>query len=123
MMLWIINLNMYMTGNYNLATSVADMKIYGSLSKNITTVFGKIKNASLNTLFNTIPGINNQTEKLLLQTEISKIPDIKNATDIYRIFAVDINGDINGTNYVKSFKWVMHYFTKKTCIRTCGKTC
>ena len=100
------DLNMYMTGNYNLATSVADMKIYGSLSKNITTVFGKIKNASLNTLFNTIPGINNQTEKLLLQTEISKIPDIKNATDIYRIFAVDINGDINGTNYVKSFKWV-----------------
>ena len=100
------DLNMYMTGNYNLSTSVADMKIYGSLSKNITTVFGKIKNASLNTLFNTIPGINNQTEKLLLQTEISKIPDIKNATDIYRIFAVDINGDINGTNYVKSFKWV-----------------
>ncbi len=100
------DLNMYMTGNYNLTTSVADMKIYGSLSKNITTVFGKIKNASLNTLFNTIPGINSQTEKLLLQTDISKIPDIKNATDIYRIFAVDINGDINGENYVKSFKWV-----------------
>ena len=95
-----------MTGNYNLTTSVADMKIYGSLSKNITTVFGKIKNASLNTLFNTIPGISNQTEKLLLQTEISKIPDIKNATDIYRIFAAEINGDINGSDYVKSFKWV-----------------
>lgn len=100
------DLNMYMTGNYNLTTSVADMKIYGSLSKNITTVFGKIKNASLNTLFNTIPGISNQTEKLLLQTEISKIPDIKNATDIYRIFAAEINGDINGSDYVKSFKWV-----------------
>ena len=100
------DLNMYMTGSYDLTTSVADMKIYGSLTKNITTVFGKIKNASLNTLFNTIPGINNQTEKLLLQSEISKIPDIKNATDIYRIFAVDINGDINGENYVKSFRWV-----------------
>ena len=50
--------------------------------------------------------INNQTEKLLLQNEISKIPDIKNVTDIYRIFAVDINGDINGENYVRSFKWV-----------------
>ena len=100
------DLNMYMTGSYNLTTSIADMKIYGSLTKNITTVFGKIKNASLNTLFNTIPGINNQTEKLLLQNEISKIPDIKNVTDIYRIFAVDINGDINGENYVRSFKWV-----------------
>ena len=97
---------MYMTGNYNLTTSIADMKIYGSLSKNITTVFGKIKNASLNTLFNTIPGINDATEKLLLQEDISKIPNIKNATDIYRIFKVDINGDINGSDYVRSFKWV-----------------
>ncbi len=100
------DLNMYMTGSYNVVTSVADMQILGSLSKNITTVFGKIKNASLNTLFNTIPGVNDQTEKLLMQEDISKIPNIKNATDIYRIFAVDINGDINGDKYVKSFKWV-----------------
>ena len=100
------DLNMYMTGSYNVVTSIADMKIYGSLTKNITTVFGKIKNASLNTLFNTIPGISDATEKLLLQEEISKIPSIKDATNIYRIFTVDINGDINGTNYVKSFKWV-----------------
>ena len=100
------DLNMYMTGKYNISTSIADMKLYGSLSKNITTVFGKIKNASLITLFNTIPGINDSTEKLLLQTEISKIPNIKNVTDIYRIFTVDINGDINGTDYVNSFRWV-----------------
>ena len=100
------DLNMYMTGSYNIITSVADMNIYGSLTKNITTVFGKIKNASLNTLFNTIPGINDSTEKLLLQEDIAKIPNIKNATDIYRIFFVDINGDINGENYVRSFKWV-----------------
>lgn len=100
------DLNMYMTGSYNIITSVADMQILGSLSKNITTVFGKIKNASLNTLFNTIPGVNDQTEKLLMQEDIGKIPNIKDATDIYRIFAVDINGDINGDKYVKSFKWV-----------------
>ena len=100
------DLNMYMTGSYNLLTSIANMEIYGSLSKNITTVFGKIKNASLNTLFNTIPGINDATEKLLLQEDISKIPNIKDATDIYRIFKVDINGDINGSDYVRSFKWV-----------------
>ena len=100
------DLNMYMTGSYNLLTSIADMKIYGSLSKNITSVLGKIKNASLNTLLNTIPGINDSKEKLLMQTEISKIPNIKDATDIYRIFKVDINGDINGSDYVRSFRWV-----------------
>lgn len=100
------DLNMYMTGSYNIVNSVADMDIYGSLSKNITTVFGKIKNASLNTLFNTIPGINNSTDTLIMQTEIGKIPNIKEVTDIYRIFTVEINGDINGDNYVRSFKWV-----------------
>ena len=100
------DLNMYMTGSYNILTSMADLKIFGSLTKNITTVFGKIKNASLNTLFNTIPGINDNTEKLLLQKEIGKIPNIKDVTDIYRIFAVEVNGDINGTDYVKSFRWV-----------------
>jgi len=100
------DLNMYMFGSYNIITSVADMKLVGSLSKNITTVFGKIKNLSLNTLFNTIPGVNDSTEKLLLQSDISKIPNIKEATDIFRIFAVEVNGDINGTDYVKSFRWV-----------------
>ena len=100
------DLNMYMNGNYNLSNSIAKMNIYGSLSKNITTVSGKIKNASLNTLFNTIPGVSDSTEKLLLQTEISKIPNLKDATDIYRIFAVDIEGNINGSDYVRSFRWV-----------------
>ena len=100
------DLNMYMTGTYNIVSSVADMKIFGCLSKNITTVLGKIKNASLTTLFNTIPRISDSTEKIIMQDEISRIPNIKNATDIYRIFAVEVNGDINGTDYVKSFKWV-----------------
>ena len=100
------DLNMYMTGSYNISSSVADMKVLGSLSKNITSVFGKIKNASLNTLFNTIPGVNDSNEKLLLEENISKIPNINNATDIYRIFEAEINGDINGTGYVKSFRWV-----------------
>ena len=100
------DLNMYMTGSYNLTTSIANMEILGSLSKNITTVFGKIKNASLSSLLNTIPVINNSNEQLLLQEDVAKIPNIKNSTDIFRIFAVDINGDINGNNYVRSFKWV-----------------
>ena len=99
-------LNMYMTGSYNITSSVADMKIFGSLSKNITTVFGKIKNASLTTLFNTIPLVNDSTEKLKLREDIGKIPNINDVTDIYRIFTADINGDINGTGYVKSFRWV-----------------
>lgn len=99
------DLNMYMSGKYDIPTSIADMKLFGSISKHITSVSGKVKNASLNTLFNTIPGISDNKEKLLLQDDISRIPNIKNA-DIFRIFTVDVNGDINGNNYIQSFRWV-----------------
>lgn len=98
------DLNMYMTGAYNFTNDIADMRIFGSLSKNISNVFSKIKNASLNTLFNMIPGISSSENTQTFQHEISKIPNEKNQSN--KIFTVDIYGDINGNNYVKSFKWV-----------------
>ncbi|MBP3925003.1 hypothetical protein J6E39_07165 [bacterium] len=100
------DLNMYMTGSYNLSTAIADMKIFGSLSNNVTNVFSKIKNVSLNTLFNTIPWVGSSDETFSFQNEIAKIPTNKNKSSIYKIFLVDIYGDINGSNYVKSFKWI-----------------
>lgn len=100
------DLNMYMSGSYNLVSHVADMEIFGSLSKNITSVFGKVKNASLSTLLNTIPGIGGNDEELLIKEGINKIPNISNNTNIFRVFKVDIYGDINGDNYVQSFQWV-----------------
>ncbi|MGN0031902.1 MAG: AsmA-like C-terminal region-containing protein [Candidatus Gastranaerophilaceae bacterium] len=99
------DLNMYMTGSYNIASLVADMEVYGSLSKNFSTIRGKIANSSLNTLFNTIPGININEINPKSTSNINKIPNFdKNNT--LRVFKADIYGDINGSNYVKSFKWI-----------------
>ena len=100
------DLNMYMTGSYNLSTAIADMRIFGSLSNKVTSVFSKIKSASLNTLLNTIPGINKDETIELLQNDIAKIPSEKNKQNVYKIFKAEINGDINGNSYVKSFKWI-----------------
>lgn len=100
------DLNLYLTGSYNTVTSIADMKVYGTLSNNITTVFGKLKNASLNTLLNTIPLLNKNELSPELEAQIKKIPNYEVNNNVFRIFAVDIDGDINGINYVKSFKWV-----------------
>ena len=99
-------LNMYMTGTYNIPNSFADMTIFGTLSNNMSTVFSKIKNVSLNTLFKTIPGINKDEENILIQSEIAKIPSERTSNNIYKIFRAEINGDINGNNYVKTFKWI-----------------
>lgn len=100
------DLNLYLKGSYNVVTSIADMKVYGTLSNNITNVFGRLKNASLNTLLNTIPLLNKNELSPELEAEIQKIPNYTTNNNIFRIFAVDIDGDINGINYVKSFKWV-----------------
>ncbi len=93
------DLNMYMSGSYNLVGSVADMDIFGSLSKDVTSVAGKLRNASLNSLFNTIPS----AEDLPANSGLSKIPS---AGNVYRRFMVEVFGDINGDNYIQSFKWV-----------------
>ena len=100
-------LNMYMTGNYNLSTLVADMEVYGSLSKNFSTLLGRIGNASLNRLLNRIPGININDINPESTSNINKIPNF-NKENAVRVFKADIFGDINGSNYVKSFKWIKH---------------
>lgn len=101
------DLSLFIDGTYNFSTLIADMNIYGRLSKKISTVLGPIGNASLNTLFNTIPGLNlDEANKTQFVNSINKIPGFELNDKLYRIFSVKIYGDINGDNYVQSFKWV-----------------
>lgn len=100
-------LNMYLTGSYDLSTLVADMEVYGSLSKDFSTLLGKIGNASLNRLLNAIPGINISEINPESSSNIRKIPNFDPASTL-RVFKAEILGDINGSNYVKSFKWIKH---------------
>ena len=98
------SLNMYMKGSYNFKNLIADMQIFGALTKNFSTTIGKIANASLNTLFNTIPGINISEAPSIITEDIQKIPNIEGNSS--RIFNAIIYGDINGNDYVQSFKWL-----------------
>ena len=98
-------LNMYLTGSYDLSTLVADMEVYGSLSKNFSTLLGVIGNASLNRLLNRIPWININDINPESTSNIYKIPNF-NKENAVRVFKAEIFGDINGSNYVRSFKWI-----------------
>ena len=100
-------LNMYLTGKYDIPSLVADMEVYGSLSKNFSTVIGKIGNMSLNRLLNKIPGININEINPKTTSNINKIPNFDKDSTL-RVFRAEIFGDINGSNYVKSFKWIKH---------------
>ena len=83
------------------------MKIFGRLTRNTSNILGPVGNASLNALFCTIPLVNlsDASDNSILEY-INKIPAIELNNKKYRIFTVDINGDINGNDYVKSFNWV-----------------
>ncbi|MBQ9245922.1 hypothetical protein IJ182_06625, partial [bacterium] len=101
------NLNLFITGKIDLSTSIADMQIFGRLLKNTSSILGPLGNASLNALFNTIPWIDlsKYPDNTIIEN-INKIPGVELTNNMYRIFTVDINGDINGNDYVRSFKWV-----------------
>lgn len=101
------DLSIFLTGTYNFSTLVADMEVFGRVSKRISNVLGVIGNTSLNTLFNTIPGLNlDESNKADFIKNLNKIPGFEFNDKTYRIFSSEIYGDINGENYVKSFKWI-----------------
>ena len=99
------DLNIYIGGKYNFSTSIADMEVLGLLSKKISTMFGPIGNMSINTLFNVIPGVNLSEDNKLIE-KINKIPGIEISNKQYRKFIAIIQGNINGDDYVTSFRWV-----------------
>lgn len=101
------DLSLFITGKYNFATLIADLEIFGRLSKKITNNLGPIGNLSLNTLFNTIPGVDlDEANKSQVMKNIDKIPGLELSDKVYRLFTVKVYGDINGDDYVQSFKWV-----------------
>lgn len=101
------DLSVFLTGTYNFSTLIADLQIFGRISKKVSTSLGAFGNASLNSLFNTIPGINlDEANKSDFIKNLNKIPGFEFNDKSYRIFSAEIYGDINGENYVQSFKWV-----------------
>jgi len=98
-------LNLFIKGQYNHITEYADMIVLGQLSRKVSTVFGAVGNISLNSLFNRIPGVN-LNENGQLVNELNKIPGIELSNKAYRKFMVEISGNIDDENNVKSFRWI-----------------
>ena len=99
------DLSLFISGTYNLASSDADMEVLGLLSKKISNMLGPVGNVSINTLFNVVPGVDLSKDSKILD-RINKIPGIELNEKSFRKFIAIIKGDINGDNYVTSFKWI-----------------
>ncbi|MBQ3641248.1 hypothetical protein II906_04920, partial [bacterium] len=101
------NMSLYIHGDFDLAKTTANLEILGSLSKRISTFLGAIGNASLNTFFKLIPGISlfDFGRKDIVEN-LEKIPPFTNGRYDARHFQAIINGNINESNYVQSFRWI-----------------
>ncbi|MBQ7450650.1 AsmA family protein [bacterium] len=101
------NLSILITGQYELESSKTDLYILGKVSKNINTILGPIGNASLNSFFNLIPGVNldgiKDTDTIKY---INSIPELSLPTDKFRIFRAKVDGDIYSDSFVSTFEWV-----------------
>lgn len=99
------DLSLFITGKYDFGESNAEMEVLGLLSRKISTMFGPLGNFSLNTLFNAIPGIDLSKNTKLI-SKINRIPGIELSNKSFRKFIAEIRGNINGDDYVTSFKWI-----------------
>ena len=101
------NLSLYIHGTYDISKTQANMEILGRLSRKISTVFGTLGNASLNTFFKLIPGVSmlDFSRKDFVE-DVEKIPTFTNGEYEAKVFQAIINGNINESGYVQSFKWV-----------------
>ena len=101
------NLSLYIHGDFDILNTHANMEILGKLSKRISTFFGAVGNASLNTFFKLIPGVSmlDFGRKDIVEN-VEKIPSFTNGKYDSRTFQAIINGNINESGYVQSFKWV-----------------
>ena len=101
------NLSLYIHGEYDISKTNANMEILGKLSKKISTIFGTLGNTSLNTFFKLIPGVSmlDFSRKDFIE-DVEKIPSFTSGSYDSRTFQAIINGNINESGYVQSFKWV-----------------
>ncbi|MBR3605751.1 MAG: hypothetical protein IKL52_06965, partial [Candidatus Gastranaerophilales bacterium] len=102
------NLSLYLTGNYSLLESFADIKIYGKLSQNISNALGALGNASISQFVDFITqGKKEKNEKdIELQKSLEKIPAIEVENPEPRYFKAKVLGDVNKDNYIKNFDWI-----------------
>ena len=99
------NLSLFLEGNYNILENLADIKIYGKLSQNISNALGAIGNASISQFINSVVQKQKTNKDEEFYKNASKIPSIEIENPEPRYFKVRVLGDINKENYIKSFNW------------------
>ncbi len=103
----------YITGNYNLINTSANLTILGRLGADIVAALGPIGELSVSKLTSYIPKFGTLTGNIInsMTTDpksenIAEIPQLSNGSKNYKDFKAVFNGGIESKSSVKSFKWL-----------------
>ena len=103
----------FITGQYNLINTSANLTILGRLGADVVAALGPIGELSVSRLTSYIPKFGNLTGNLINamttdpKTEnTAEIPALSNGSRNYKDFKITFNGGIESKSSVKSFKWL-----------------
>ena len=107
-------MSLYSTGKYNLLNNTINASVLGRLSNDVVEVLGPIGEFSFNKLLSSIPKIGQVSSALIEQMTVkpsgenlSMLPDLTpKQTGETKAFKVILNGGIESTSSIKSFKWI-----------------
>ena len=106
-------MSMYITGKYNILTNYAQITALGRLSDEVVDVLGPIGKFSVNSLIASIPKIGSVTSSMINQIttnpageNLSLLPSLTPVQENTKEYKVLIDGAIDSTSAVKSFKWL-----------------
>ena len=91
-----------MAGNFDMTTNYADFTILGKVSKSVVSILGPIGKISINKVISTIGGdaLNEYVPSLIKLIGV----DLNNKN--FRIFVVNIEGNLYDHKSVKNFRWI-----------------
>ena len=107
------NISLNITGNINTIKNKADLVILGRLSNKASNELGLITSINAENIISTVPKFGpstlelfkNYTEKTNV-SEINKIPKLTDKTGKTKPFKVIIQGNIDKSTSIRSFKWL-----------------
>ena len=106
-------MSMHIAGKYSYLTNFANLTILGRVSDEVVDVLGPIGKFSVNSLIASIPKIGAVTSSLINQMttnpkgeNLALLPELTPAQENTKEFKVIVNGNVESTSSVKSFKWL-----------------
>ena len=90
-------------GRFDMERHDASLRIYTRFSTDRKSVFGFLRNMSLNTLANKVQ-MNTRNDANYYESELKELPSIEVDDDKAQVFLTQVEGDVEHFNFISSLK-------------------